>query len=362
VCALIDPARPEVKDAIAACREAGIRPVMITGDHPLTAAHIARELGIAGEERVLTGRELDRLSVEELERDAERVSVYARVSPEHKLKIVRALQQRGHVVAMTGDGVNDAPALKKSDIGVAMGVTGTDVAKEAADIVLLDDNFTTIVAAVEEGRIIYDNIRKFIKYLATTNSAEIALMLIAPLLGMPLPLLPLQILWVNLVTDGLPALALGVEPAERDTMRRPPFHPGESIFAGGMGAHIVWVGLLMAAVALGTGYWYWRGADEHWQTMVFTVITLSQLGHVLAIRSWRDSLFRIGVTSNKPLLAAVALMVVLQLAIIYLPTLQRFFRTVPLPPRDLAVCLLASSLVFWAVEAEKWSKRRKTNV
>ena len=362
VCALIDPARPEVKDAIATCREAGIRPVMITGDHPLTAAHIARELGIAGEERVLTGRELDRLSVEELERDAERVSVYARVSPEHKLKIVRALQQRGHVVAMTGDGVNDAPALKKSDIGVAMGVTGTDVAKEAADIVLLDDNFTTIVAAVEEGRIIYDNIRKFIKYLATTNSAEIALMLIAPLLGMPLPLLPLQILWVNLVTDGLPALALGVEPAERDTMRRPPFHPGESIFAGGMGAHIVWVGLLMAAVALGTGYWYWRGADEHWQTMVFTVITLSQLGHVLAIRSWRDSLFRIGVTSNKPLLAAVALMVVLQLAIIYLPTLQRFFRTVPLPPRDLAVCLLASSLVFWAVEAEKWSKRRKTNV
>ena len=215
----------------------------------------------------------------------EEVPVYARVSPEHKLTIVEAMQEKGHIVAMTGDGVNDAPALRKADIGVAMGVTGTDVSKEAADMVLTDDNFATIVAAVEQGRVIYDNIRKFIKYLLTSNSAEILVMLVGPFLGLGLPLLPLQILWINLVTDGPPALALSAEPAERGIMRRPPHPPGEGVFARGLGRHVVWVGALMALVSLATGLWYSRTAPEIWQTMVFTTLTLSQLSHVMAIRS-----------------------------------------------------------------------------
>ena len=285
--------------------------------------------------------------------------VYARVSPEHKLKIVEALQRRGHIVAMTGDGVNDAPALKKADIGVAMGITGTDVAKEAADMVLLDDNFATIVAAVEEGRVIYDNVRKFIKYILATNSGEIWLMLAAPLLGMPLPLLPLQILWMNLVTDGLPALALGVEPPEPDTMRRPPYRPNESIFSRGLGRHVIWVGLLMGILSLGPGYWYWRAGDPNWQTLLFTTLTLSQMAHVMAIRSDRHSLFQIGLMSNKPLLGAVSLTVVLQLALVYVPFLRVFFKTNPLPLPDLALTIALSAIVFAAVEIEKWIMRHK---
>ena len=250
---MIDPPRQEVKEAVQTCKTAGIRPVMITGDHRLTALNIARELGIADDGHAMTGQDLAQLSVDELDHFVEDVPVYARVSPEHKLKIIRALQDQGHIVAMTGDGVNDAPALKKADIGVAMGITSTDVSKEAAHMVLLDDNFATIVAAVSEGRVIYDNIRKFIKYTLTSNSGEIWVMLLAPFLGMPLPLLPLQILWINLMTDGLPGLALTQEPAERDTMRRPPHHPQENIFAGGMLRHILWVGLLMGLVSLGVG-------------------------------------------------------------------------------------------------------------
>ena len=356
---IIDPARPEAAAAVATCQSAGIRAVMITGDHPLTARYIAGQLGITSEGSILTGPELERMPVDELERLTESTSLYARVSPEHKLKIVEGLQRQGHIVAMTGDGVNDAPALKKADIGIAMGVTGTDVAKEAADMVLLDDNFATIVAAVEEGRVIYDNVRKFIKYILATNSGEIWVMLVAPLAGMPLPLLPLQILWMNLVTDGLPALALGIEPPEDDVMRRPPHSPDENIFARGLGRHVIWVGLLMGVLCLGIGYRYWSLGDPAWQTMLFTTLTFSQMAHVMAIRSEHQSLFRIGLLSNKPLLGAVVLTFVLQLGLVYVPFLQAFFKTAPLLPEDLALCLALSLTVFLAVELEKWLSRQR---
>ena len=356
---MIDPPRPEAASAVATCKRAGIRPMMITGDHPLTARYIAAQLGISANGAVVTGPQLERTSPGELERIAESASVYARVSPEHKLRIVEGLHRRGQVVAMTGDGVNDAPALKRADIGVAMGITGTDVSKEAADMVLLDDNFASIVSAVEEGRVIYDNIRKFIRYVLGTNTGEIWLMLVAPLFGMPLPLLPLQILWMNLVTDGLPALALGVEPPESDAMRRPPRRPGESMFARGLGRQIVWVGMLMGLISLAVGYGYWNAHDAAWQTMLFTTLTLSQMANVMAIRSERRSLFEIGLKSNLPLLGAVALTVVFQLALIYVPLLQSIFKTVMLPIPDLLLALVVSSLIFWAVELEKWFLRRR---
>jgi P-type Ca2+ transporter type 2C len=355
---MIDPARPEAPSAVGTCKTAGIRPMMITGDHPLTARYIAGQVGISDTGTVVTGPQLERTSPEALEHLVETTTVYARVSPEHKLRIVEGLHRRGHIVAMTGDGVNDAPALKKADIGVAMGITGTDVAKEAADMVLLDDNFASIVAAVEEGRVIYDNIRKFIRYILATNSGEIWLMLVAPLFGMPLPLLPLQILWMNLVTDGLPALALGVEPPESDVMRLPPRPPGESMFARGMGRQIVWVGMLMGFLSLAIGYGYWDANDPTWQTMVFTTLTLSQMANVMAIRSERRSLFEIGLKSNLPLLGAVGLTVVLQLALVYLPFLQSIFKTVALPVPDLVLALVVSSIIFWAVELEKRFLRR----
>ena len=354
---LIDPPRQEAAAAVATCKAAGIRPVMITGDHSLTARYIGEQLGIA-DGQVLTGSELGHLSSSQLMQAAETASIYARVSPADKLKIVQALQERGEIVAMTGDGVNDAPALKKADIGVAMGVVGTDVAKETADMVLLDDNFATIVVAVEEGRVIHDNVRKFIKYVLATNSGEIWLMLIAPFLGMPLPLLPLQILWMNLVTDGLPALALGVEPPESNVMRRSPYPPKESIFARGLGIHVLWVGLLMGGLSLGAGYGYWRVGHLNWQTMVFTTLTLSQMAHVMAIRSERSSLFRIGLLSNRTLLAAVVLTIILQLCLIYVPFLQGVFGTRALSAFDLGLSVVVSVAIFGAVELEKWIARR----
>ncbi|MFQ5400262.1 MAG: cation-translocating P-type ATPase [Anaerolineae bacterium] len=357
---MIDPPRPEAKDAVVRARTAGIRPVMITGDHPLTALHIAQKLTIADGGRSLTGYELSQMSLAELEAQVEDVSVYARVSPEHKLNIVEALQDKGEIVAMTGDGVNDAPALKRADIGVAMGVTGTDVSKEAADMVLLDDNFATIVAAVEEGRVIFDNIRKFIKYTLSSNTGELIVMLVAPFLGMPLPLVPLQILWINLVTDGLPGLALAVESSEPGIMKRDPFHPKESIFSRGMGQRILWIGLLMGVVSLGIGYAYWRvDPNGPWQTITFTTLTLAQMGNALAIRSNRESLFSIGLFSNQLMVIAVGLTFVLQLALIYVPFLQTFFRTTALSIRDLTASLIASAAIFVAVELEKWVRRRR---
>jgi Ca2+-transporting ATPase len=355
---ILDPPRPEARSAVATCVAAGIRPVMITGDHPLTALSIARALGISDREGVLTGAELERLRPDERDEAVRRVSVFARVSPENKLDIVDALRRRGEVVAMTGDGVNDAPALKRASIGVAMGISGTDVSKEAADMVLLDDNFATIVAAVEEGRVIYDNIRKFVKYLLTTNSSELWVMLVAPFLGMPLPLLPLQILWINLVTDGPPALTLGVEPAERGVMRRRPYPPEQSIFARALGWHVVWVGIVMAALTLGVGYGYWQSGDERWRTMVLTTLAFSQMAHVMAIRSERDSVFRIGLLSNRWLAAAVAGVVLLQLVIVYVPVFNRVFDTVPLSGADLVLATLLASVVFAVVEIEKWVRRR----
>ncbi|MEW6734719.1 MAG: cation-translocating P-type ATPase [Acidobacteriota bacterium] len=355
---LMDPARPEVKEAVSTCQSAGIRPLIITGDHPLTAQYIAQSLSIGNGGHILTGSQLDRMSVEELTNIVEEISVYARVSPAHKLKIVEALQNRGQIVAMTGDGVNDAPALKKADIGLAMGITGTDVAKEASDMVLLDDNFATIVSAVEEGRVIYDNIRKYINNTMTGNAGAIWTMFLAPFLGMPLPLLPLQVLWMNLVTDGLPSVALGLEPAERDTMKREPYHPGETIFSRGMGYHIIVMGLFIGLLLLGLGYWYWCAGAAYWQTMVLTTLIYARMAHILATRSERDSLFTVGIFSNRPLFAAVALTGVLQLCVIYLPPLQALFQTVALPTIDLLFSLALSILVFIMVEVKKWLRRR----
>jgi Ca2+-transporting ATPase len=357
---LIDPPRREVKEAVAQCRSAGITPVMITGDHPATARAIALELGILaeGDGRVMTGLELAQLDQTAFEKEVEQVRVYARVDPAQKIKIVRALQDMGEVVAMTGDGVNDAPALKVADIGVAMGKGGTDVARESAHMVLLDDNFSTIVHAVRHGRRLYDNIRKFIRYGITTNSAEIWTIFLAPFLGLPIPLLPIQILWINLVTDGLPGLALTAEPAERGIMQRPPRPQQESLFAHGMWQHMVWVGLLMAALALLAQAWALHSGSAHWQTMVFTVLTLSQLAHILAIRSESESIFVVGFFTNLPMTATIIFTFALQMATIYVPYLNPIFKTEPLDSGELLLCLALSSVVFFAVEAEKWLVRQ----
>jgi Ca2+-transporting ATPase len=356
---LQDPPRAEARDAIRVCKSAGITPVMITGDHPATARAIAIRLGIIDHDgRIVTGEELGKTSDSDLEKQVRDIRVYARVDPAQKIRIVRALQNQGECVAMTGDGVNDAPALNRADIGVAMGKDGTDVAREAAGLVLLDDNFATIVTAVRAGRRIYDNIRKFIKYTLTSNSGEILTIVLAPFLGLPIPLLPIHILWINLVTDGLPGLALASEPAEQSIMNRPPRSPQENIFSHGMWQHILWVGLLMAGVSLSIQAWAFHAGSAHWQTMVFTVLTLSQMGQVLALRSETRSLFQIGVLSNRPLLGAVLLTFALQMAVIYVPWLNPIFKTAPLSFQELGVCLAAASIVFFAVEAQKWFTRR----
>lgn len=353
---MMDPPRPEAAQAIADCKAAGIVPVMITGDHPGTAEAIARQIGILHRptDRMITGAQLKQMAAHAFEESIHRIKVYARVSPEQKLQIVKALQSRGQFVAVTGDGVNDAPALRRANIGLAMGVTGTDVSKEAAHMVLLDDNFATIVRAVKEGRRIFDNIRKFIKYTMTSNSGEIWTIFLAPLAGLPIPLLPIHILWINLVTDGLPGLALAGEPPEKGLMKRPPRKPNESIFAHGLGAHILWVGLLMGGVCIGAQAWAIAADDPKWQTYVFTILCFSQMGHVLAIRSEYFFLFRQGIFTNKPLIGAVLLTFFLQMAILYIPALNDIFSVQPLTWQELLGCLLVSSVVFHAVEGEKW--------
>jgi Ca2+-transporting ATPase len=357
---MMDPPRAEVGEAITSCRKAGITPVMITGDHPITAKAIAKRIGVLEDKAgaILTGKELSELSMEQFEAAVERIRVYARVAPEQKLKIVKALQDKGQFVAMTGDGVNDAPALKRADIGIAMRITGTDVAKEASHMILLDDNFATIVKAVREGRKIYDNLRKIIKYLLSSNSGEIWTLFLAPFFGLPIPLLPIQILWINLMTDALPAIALSAEPEERDIMERPPRHPKESVFAHGLGFYCVWVGLVMGGVTLATQAWSIHVSGSHWQTMVFTVLCLSQFGNALAVRSEKESFFSIGPLSNKYLLGAVILSFFFQMATIYLPPLNRVFKTQPLSLKELLVTIALSSIVFFAAEAHKWWNKR----
>jgi Ca2+-transporting ATPase len=360
---LMDPPRPEAAAAVRECVEAGITPVMITGDHPATARAIALRLGIVVDAQapVLTGADLTALDEETLVARVQHVRVYARVDPAQKIRIVEALQARGEFVAMTGDGVNDAPALKRADIGVAMGKGGTDVAREAASLVLLDDNFATIVHAVREGRRIYDNIRKFVRYAMTGNSGEIWTIFLAPLLLLPIPLLPIHILWVNLVTDGLPGLALAAEPAERGIMQRPPRPPTESLFAHGMWQHILGIGLLLAGLCLGVQAWAISTGHAHWQTMVFTVLTLGQMAHVMGIRSEQDPLWRIGFASNRPLLGAVLLTFALQMATIYVPVLNPIFKTEPLSLMELSVCLAAAGVVWAVTEAEKAWRRSRHN-
>lgn len=357
---MMDPPREEAKQAVEECKQAGIIPVMITGDHKLTAQAIAKQLGIITTEDdiVLSGTELSKLSLEAFDLIVERVRVYARVNPEQKLQIITALQAKHHFVAMTGDGVNDAPALKNADIGIAMGINGTEVSKEASHLILLDDNFATIVVAVKHGRRIFDNILKFIKYILTGNSGEIWAIFLAPFFGLPIPFLAIHILWINLVTDGLPGLALASEPSEVNIMKRPPRDPQLNIFAEGMALHILWVGLLMGLVTIALQAWAINSNNTHWQTMVFTTLSFSQMGHVLAIRSDGQSIFEIGLFSNKPLLWAILLTFALQMMIVYTPIFNIFFKTQPLTWSELGMTILVSTIIFWAVEGEKWIKRR----
>jgi Ca2+-transporting ATPase len=359
-----DPARPEVPAAMARCREAGIRPVMITGDHPLTARAIAAAIGLVAERadaaEVVLGRELAAMDEASLARVVNRCSVYARVGPEQKLRIVKALQAQRQVVAMTGDGVNDAPALKQAHIGVAMGISGTEVCKEAADMVLLDDNFATIVNAVEEGRLVYANIRRFVKYILGSNVGELITIAAAPLMGLVgVPMTPLQILWMNLVTDGVPALALALEPAEEGLMQRAPAIPGESIFARGVGPYILRVGPAFALITI-TLMLLAARSGAPWQTMVFTTLCLAQMGHALSARSERP-LIQVNPFSNPWLLGAVLLTTALQLLLLYAPPLSRFFGTPPLSGPQLAICVGFSLLFFVVLELDKlvhgWRRR-----
>ncbi|MBN1562792.1 MAG: HAD-IC family P-type ATPase, partial [Anaerolineae bacterium] len=372
---MIDPPREEAKAAVARAKTAGIRPIMITGDHPKTAAVIAAELGIAANERAVTGAELERMSEETLDQTMHDVSVYARVNPEHKLRIVNALRRQGATTAMTGDGVNDAPALKTADIGVAMGITGTDVSKEAADMVLADDNFATIVAAVEEGRTIFANIRKFLRYLLSSNIGEVLTMFFGVLLaevidltagghgGLVLPLLATQILWINLVSDGAPALALGVDPADAGFMNEPPRPRSEGVITRSMWVGIFFVGVVVAAgtllmldANLPGGLIEGAGSLPYAQTMAFTTLVFFQIFNIFNARSDERSAF-VGLFSNTWLWGAILVSVLAQAAVIYIPFLQQAFSTVSLSFGDWLRCIVVASSVLWLRELHKIVKR-----
>ncbi len=356
---MIDPPRPEAKVAVQSCRDSGIKPVMITGDHPLTAQAIARELGILQNGRVLTGIELDRIKDEDLERDIEGIDVYARVSPAHKLRVISAFQKQGHVVAMTGDGVNDAPALKKADVGIAMGITGTDVTKEVAAMTLTDDNFASIVAAVEEGRHIFGNIKKYLMYLISSNIGEIGLMAGASLLGMPMPLTAVQILYVNLATDGLPALALAVDPPETDLMRRKPRQQKSGIFSRPVVILMLTGGLWSAVVNIGIFSWALKSgmALKEAMTMTFVSLVLIQFFKAYNFRSDRLSILN-RPFANKWLNRAVLWELALLILIIYVPFLHKPFGTFSLPLFDWVVVVVLSVTVVPVLETVKWMIRR----
>lgn len=362
---MIDPPRPEVKQAVKECRAAGIKTVMITGDHLITAKAIATELGILTRgSKVMDGATLSGLTVEELEDVVDEVTVFARVSPEHKLKIVKALQNKGHIVAMTGDGVNDAPAIKAADIGVAMGITGTDVAKEASSLVLLDDNFATIKAAIKEGRNIYENIRKFVRYLLASNVGEILVMLFAMILALPLPLVPIQILWVNLVTDGLPAMALGLDRPEDNVMKRGPRHPKEGVFARGLGWKVISRGFLIGiATLIAFMTAYHKNPDDlaYAQTVAFATLVLAQLIHVFDCRS-EKSIFARNPFGNKYLVWAVISSLVMVLGVIYYPPLQPIFHTVSIVPKDWLLIIGMSALPTFLLAGSFLASKSKKNM
>ncbi len=352
---MVDPVRPEAVESVQMCKKAGVRVVMITGDHPLTARAIGKIFGLADNGKFLTGKQLSAMGSDELRTNIRDVSIFARVSPEHKMIIIDALQSENEIVSMTGDGVNDAPALKSADIGVAMGITGTDVSKEASDMVLLDDNFATIVSAVKEGRTIFDNIRKFIKYILTGNMGEIIVMIIGPFLGMPLPLLPIQILWINLVTDGAPAVALGYEDPEKDIMNRPPFKPDEGVFSRGIGTQIIFMGSFVGLLSLAIGYYFWRidPGSRIWQTMIFSTIAFCQIALAMSIRRTKETIFSPKLFNNVPMNLAVSLTFVLQLILIYTPFFNTIFKTTPLSTMQLGVCISAGFFIIILVEVQK---------
>ncbi|MEL7498437.1 MAG: cation-translocating P-type ATPase [Planctomycetota bacterium] len=352
---LLDPPRPEAKLAVEKCKSAGIRPIMITGDHPLTALNIAQRIGIDGSSGVISGQELAQMSRDDLSDAVRRVSIFARVSPNDKLNIVEVLERQHEVVAMTGDGVNDAPALKQANVGVAMGISGTDVSRQAASMVLLDDNFSTIVAAVEQGRTVFDNIRKFVLYAMSGNVGEVLVMTIGVLFGLPLPLLPLQILWVNLVTDGLPGLALAIEPTEPGTMNRPPIPLREPIFNREMRFDLFWIGAWICLASLGTAAYLWDDSKGvvHFRTIVFSVLTFTQMANVFACRT-RQTIFQsMHLFANVWLWVAVGSTFLLQLLVIYWSPVQGIFGTVALSGNDLIFCLLSSLGVFFMIELRK---------
>jgi Ca2+-transporting ATPase len=357
---MMDPLRTEAREAVSRCLKAGIRPMMITGDHPLTARTIADQAGIVSKGGVLVGRELDEMGVAGLAGRIGDVSVYSRVSPEHKLLIIQALQERGEVVAMTGDGVNDAPALKKADIGISMGISGTDVAKEAADMVLLDDNFATIISAVEEGRTIYDNILRFIEFSVSGNLGKIMAVLLLPFLGLPNPLTPLQLLWLNLLTDGLLGLGMGVERPEPDVMKRRPISPTAQIFDRRMIRYTLLTGGIIGFTTILLTRHYWNSHhDGTWQTVLFTSLAFAQIGQAMALRSNRYSFFRMGLFSNPLLFFMICAVIILQAAVVYLPALQPFFKTASLNPETLGWVVVPGIIIFIVLELVKCAVRLK---